>query len=149
MMATDGTRDDDERERNFDDAWAHIVANYGAAPSMEAPRFDASSLNVPMEPVSDDPVPPPVPQLAVDDDEHHYVPPPPPPLPRPHGPAAAAWAGLIGGPLLLMFAALASIDLPGLLTAAAVIGFVGGLVYLIATMDGSDSREGWDNGAQV
>ena len=30
-MATDGTRDDDERERNFDDAWAHIVANYGAA----------------------------------------------------------------------------------------------------------------------
>ena len=143
-MATDGTRDDSERERNIDDAWAHIVANYGTAPSMDAPGVDA-----PPEPVADEPVSPPAPQVAHDDDddEHHYVPPPPPPLPRPHGPAAVAWVGLIGGPLLLMFAAIAGIRLPGLLTATAVIGFVGGMVYLIATMDGS--REGWDNGAQV
>jgi hypothetical protein len=83
------------------------------------------------------------------DSEHHYVPPEPPPLGRPDLPTGIAWAGVLGGPVLLLLAAVLTWDLPGLLTAACVIGFVGGVVFLVATMDDGQGRDGWDDGAQV
>ncbi len=82
------------------------------------------------------------------DTEHHYVPPEPPPLPRPDLPTGLAWAGVLGGPILMLLAAVLAWDLPRLLTAVCVVGFVGGMVFLVATMD-DGGRDGWDDGAQV
>ncbi len=86
---------------------------------------------------------------AARDTEAHFVPPTPPPLRRPDLPNGLAWGGLLGGPLLLLLTAVFGWDLPSLLDAACVIGFVGGLVFLVATMDDRRDNDGWDNGAQV
>lgn len=83
------------------------------------------------------------------DPEHHYVPPAPPPLSRPDLTTGLAWAGVLGGPLTLLLATALAWDLPRLVTAACVIGFVGGIVFLVATMDDGRGRDGWDDGAQV
>lgn len=85
------------------------------------------------------------------DDEGHYVPPPPPPLPRPAGAVGAAWIGLICGPMVLLVATALGWQLPALATSACVLGFVGGVVFLILQMDDGDrdGRDGWDDGAQV
>ncbi len=82
------------------------------------------------------------------DDEGHYVPPPPPPLPRPTGARGAAWVALVAGPLLLLLATVLGREPPDLLTAACIIGFVGGLVFLIVDMD-NGRGDGWDDGAQL
>jgi hypothetical protein len=81
--------------------------------------------------------------------DDHFVPPPPPPLVRPDLPSGIAWAGLLGGPAMLLLATVLGWALPSLLTAACVVGFIGGLVYLLATMDDRRDGDGWDNGAQV
>lgn len=83
------------------------------------------------------------------DADHHYVPPEPPPLGRPDLPTGIAWAGVLGGPVVLLLAAALALDLPSLLTAACVIGFIGGVVFLVMTMDDGRGRDGWDDGAQV
>jgi hypothetical protein len=76
-----------------------------------------------------------------DNHEERFVPEPPPPLPQLPPYKVIAWAGLIGGPLLLLLSAFFSYALPGWASALAVIGFVGGFVTLVATMgDGDD----WD-----
>ncbi len=81
--------------------------------------------------------------------DEHFVPPPPPPLTRPDLPTGVAWAGLLGGPAMLLLATVLGWALPSLLTAACVVGFIGGLVYLVATMDNRSDGDGWGNGAQV
>jgi len=81
--------------------------------------------------------------------DHHYVPPEPPPLGRPDPLTGLAWAGVLGGPVLLMLAAALGLTLPSALTTACLIGFVGGVVFLVASMDDGRDRDGWDNGAQV
>ena len=83
------------------------------------------------------------------DPDHHFIPPEPPPLPRPDPVMGIAWAGVFGGPALLMLAAALSISLPSVITTACLIGFVGGVVFLVASMDDGRDRDGWDNGAQV
>ena len=83
------------------------------------------------------------------DTEHHYVPPVPPPLGRPDLPNGLAWAGVLGGPLVLLLATVLAWDMPRLLTAVCVVGFVGGMVFLVANMDDGSGRDGWDDGAQV
>lgn len=69
------------------------------------------------------------------DDEGHFVPPDPPPLPRPAPLRLAAWLGVLVGPVLLMVTATLGLRLPQLLLGAIIAGFVGGVIYLIATMD--------------
>jgi len=81
--------------------------------------------------------------------DEHFIPPPPPPLVRPDLPTGVAWAGLLGGPALLLLSTVLGWALPSLLTAACVVGFIGGLVYLVATMEDRRGGDGWDNGAQV
>lgn len=71
------------------------------------------------------------------DDEGHFVPPEPPPLPRPTPLRFAAWLGVLVGPVLLMVTASLGVRLPQLLLGTVIAGFVGGVVYLIATMDDS------------
>ena len=62
----------------------------------------------------------------------------------------AAWVGVLGGPALLLLAALFSYTLPSLLLAAAILGFIGGFVTLVATM-GNGGDDDWNpgNGAVV
>ena len=90
---------------------------------------------------------------ADDDDVEpadRFVPPEPPPLPRLQPFQIAAWVGVLGGPALLVLSALFSYTLPTLLMAAAIIGFIGGFITLVATMgNGGDDDWNPDNGAVV
>lgn len=78
----------------------------------------------------------------------HFVPPEPPPVPLPRGRRGAAWFGLFGVPVLLLLTIVLAIDLPGFVTFALLAWFVGGFVYLVATMR-NDDTDGWDDGAVV
>lgn len=84
------------------------------------------------------------------DAKEHFVPDPPPPLPRLEPHKQLAWLGLVGGPLLLMVAALFTIVLPTWLSLLAVAGFVGGFLTLVVTMDSrADEDRDSDDGAVV
>jgi hypothetical protein len=161
-----------EERDDLEVAWARIVADYDRAVDDPVARWpiaedvpEATADPGPARteppagrlgqelPAGDDLPDPPGEAPADDADrpepEHHYVPPEPPPLGRPDLPSGIAWAGVLGGPVVLLLAAVLTWDLPGLLTAACVIGFVGGVVFLVATMDDGRGRDGWDDGAQV
>jgi hypothetical protein len=68
------------------------------------------------------------------DESEGFVPPEPPPLPRGDAVSRLAWAGVIGGPVFLLAAVIAWRTAPGILLLAAVAGFVGGFVVLVARM---------------
>lgn len=159
----------DERD-DVEVAWARIVADYdrevdpgtGRWPAQEdlddpsaddaTNRADSDSDPDPadlLHPAGSS-VPAEWAQPEAEPREHeHFVPPPPPPLTRPDLPTGLAWGGLLGGPAVLLLATALGWMLPGLLTAGCVVGFIGGLVYLVATMDNRSDGDGWDNGAQV
>jgi len=80
--------------------------------------------------------------------EEGYVPPEPPPLPRGDLLTRALWAGVIGGPLFLVIAAIAWRDAPRILILAAVAAFVGGFVMLVVRMP-HDREDDGDDGAVV
>lgn len=79
-----------------------------------------------------------------------FIPPEPPPLPRLSPAQQLAWLGLAGGPLLLLVSALFAVPLPVWLSLAAVVGFVGGFLTLVASMeDRNGPDDASDNGAVV
>jgi hypothetical protein len=82
------------------------------------------------------------------EDEGHFVPPPPPPLPAVEPRRKLAWGALLAGPLLGLLSFVLRIRVPDWLTVGLVLGFVGGFVYLVATMRASGD-DGWpgDDGA--
>lgn len=147
-----------EERDDLDLAWARIVEGYHRDAAPDAASWPAA------EDVDDEPSSA-VPESAsmsgatwrerereqapAREAEHHFVPPEPPPLPRPATPTAVAWAGLLGGPTLLLLATVLGWELPTMLTGACVVGFVGGLVWLVAHLDDGSRRDGWDDGAQV
>ncbi len=147
-----------EERDDLDVAWARIVADYDREIEPQVGRWPAQEDlddSPPDTCTAPDTEPAAMPETALDapalgvHDEHHFVPPEPPPLGPPDLPTGMAWGGLLGGPLLLLFSTLLAWQLPSLLTAACILGFVGGMVFLIARLgDGSD-RDGWDDGAQV
>lgn len=179
-MSDEPGRDETDRDKSFDDAWARIVADYdrtdqdpnGTArwPAQEdldsgdtgdtgsdtgsGTGSDASSGTGEATPfmLSLGDGPSPARPEPTDDDAaggNGWVPPLPPPLPRPTGAVGAAWVAVIGGPLLLLLATLAGWRLPTVATAGCIVGFVGGLVFLIMQMDDRRPRDAWDDGAQV
>lgn len=80
-----------------------------------------------------------------DDDEGHFVPPEPPPLPETDPATKFAWLGVLGGPLLLIFAILFQQELTWWVTTLGIGGFLGGFATLVARMrDGSDEDD-WDD----
>lgn len=84
------------------------------------------------------------------DDEDRFVPPKPPPLPRLAVADQLGWLGLIGGPAVLVAAAVFSLTLPSWVTLFAALGFIAGFVSLVVRMDsGEDRYDDPDNGAQV
>jgi hypothetical protein len=155
-------------ELPFDEeaAWREIVENYGERPALgggtgpEATRlspFDRSyldSLDARLRPLEDrledhhravhdhgEDAPDPV---------DHFVPPEPPPIPPGTPARRLAWAGLLGSPVVLLVAVfvhtLTGWEVPTLLTLAVAAAFVGGFVFLVATMP-RDRGDGWDDGA--
>jgi hypothetical protein len=81
-------------------------------------------------------------------DEDHFVPEPPAPLPHLEPYKQLAWAGVVGGPLALLIAALTGVSFPGWLSWFAIVGFIGGFVTLVATMSDDDDWDP-DDGAVV
>ena len=68
------------------------------------------------------------------EDEGHFVPPPPPPLPRLEPLTLMAWIGVLGSVALAILAALFAWTIPDLVLGAMIVGFVGGIVVLIARL---------------
>ncbi|QBI53806.1 hypothetical protein [Streptomonospora litoralis] len=84
------------------------------------------------------------------DDHDHYVPPPPPPLPRGDLTSRLSWAGLFGGPLVLLGSMLLGMSLPGWVAFLAVAAFIAGFVVLVVRMgDRPPGDNGPDDGAVV
>ena len=142
-----GSDESDRRERE-DAAWQSIVQNYGDRPELSTPPAaepvpDPPSFEVPVElgPRSWEP--------GEDLDDDRYVPPPPPPLPRPQGLRLAAWLGLFGVPAVVLLCIILGVSLPSPLGFLALVWFVGGFGYLVATMNGPKDPGGWDDGAVV
>ncbi|MEU9102036.1 hypothetical protein [Streptomyces sp. NPDC048361] len=82
-------------------------------------------------------------------DEGHFVPPEPPPLPEADVTAKFAWLGVVGGPLLLILAAIFGWDMTWWLTTLGVGGFLGGIATLFARMQPDDDDEDPGRGAVV
>lgn len=157
-------------DRSTEDAeWQSLVEQF-SKPS--APGHDGGEDPVPRWPVSEDvddkyeplidvPAALPIEEKAEDEDEEeppakkaddphdHYVPPEPPRGPRLDWISRLAWLGLLGGPLLLIAAALLDFG-TGRITTLAVAGFIGGFLTLVFRMkDRLPPGDGGDDGAVV
>lgn len=138
------TRPNDD-ERRTDEVWRSIVDNYG-----DRAELDETTEVGPVRPAPEpeaDPGPP-VARASAYDEEERFVPPPPPPLPRPAPRRAIAWAGLFGAPALVLLTLVLQVELPPLLDYLLIGWFVGGFLYLIATMSRTP-REPWDDGSRI
>lgn len=114
-----------------DAAWRAIVANYG---DLElGPEPDPASYRQ----LQQDPQPEPV------DEDEHFVPPEPPPLPHLDPRRKLAWFGLVGCPLVMLVGAILGVPYPGWLALLMAFAFIGGFVYLVATMPRRRNDE-WD-----
>jgi hypothetical protein len=141
-------------ERSTEDAeWKSLVEQFNA-PS--APGHDGGENPVPRWPVSEDVDEKYEPLIDVpaglivgdsadeeeedkpakkkaDDPHDHFVPPEPPRGPRLDWISRLAWLGLLGGPLLLILAAVLDFG-TGRITTIAVVGFIGGFLTLVIRM---------------
>ncbi len=164
MVVLAGTTYAGRVQRDEDEAWRAIVANYGDRVEVEH-ESDTRAGEQPgqqPEPVAEigpqaqgEPEPSPEPDVEpapVGDleraDEEPFVPPAPPPLPRPPRDRLIAWAGVFGGPTLLLVFLLVGVPLPSWLAYLLVAGFVGGFVYLVIQMP-RGPRDPFDDGARL
>lgn len=150
---------DSSSPADLDTAWQQIIAGFDT-PSREAvPRWPADE-DVPDQPSAREGrvikrVEPAEPvELAGSDrtrgdevDEEHFVPPPPPPLPTVEPVTKLAWAGVLGGPAVLLTGVF-GVGLPGWAPLLAVAAFIGGFATLVMRLkDRPDSDP--DDGAVV
>ncbi len=150
-----------------DAAWRAIVANYGPRPELGSSTADFDSPPVEpgprlVEPVETNPFDrsylDAVDTQAAENartrdawsDEGHFVPPEPPPVPRPTPARRLAWLGLFGAPALMLLAVIGHLTYPTWVSMGLVAAFVGGFVFLVATME-RQGDDGWggDDGAVV
>jgi hypothetical protein len=152
-------------ESNDDLTWAQIVAGYdtptttAVAPWPVYEDVDATLSDEPDAPIAGLPFPDSTEERGslrrrsrFEDvgEEDRFVPPAPPPLPRLGAADKLGWLGLVGGPVLLVAAAVFSLALPSWVTLLAALGFIAGFVSLVVRMDnGEDRYDDPDNGAQV
>ena len=151
-------------DRPDEAAWNEIVASLQASADAESTWPAAEDIDEEPPPSQPAPVPPVVEdepvivwrgseadidaeiERAVPDE--HFVPPEPPPLPRADLITWAAWTGAIGAPILLLVMTALGLS-SGLLAAAAVAAFVGGIAVLITRMSSSRDPFDPDDGAVV
>ena len=144
-------------------AWAGIVADFEMESTDEVPRWPASE-DLPAEgghqeettsggatySFEDLRASTPAPPINRPDPDEHFEPPPPPPLPQVDTISRFAWAAALGGPLLLVLAALAGIPLAGWVGLLALVAFMAGFVTLVARMKPRPPTDsGPDDGAVV
>jgi len=115
------------------------VVEPGASYPLRFGRFDDDIDEEPFD-ASDEPV-----------DEQGFVPDDPEPLHL--GPArTAAWAGVLGAPLVALLATIVvtatRLTVPHWFGWLLVVGFLGGFGYLVATMP-KDRDDPWDDGARL
>ncbi|HEY6794467.1 MAG TPA: hypothetical protein VI248_07270 [Kineosporiaceae bacterium] len=121
----------------------------GAAPGTERWDPPLRRISLPGEGTDGDVASSPAgPPAGEDGEEEGYVPPEPPPFPRGDLVARLAWAGVIGGPVFLLLAALLWRSLPTILLLLALTAFVGGFVTLVARMP-QENPDDPDDGAVV
>ena len=127
-----------ERE---DEAWREIVDHYGERPVLDDeptvtpdPVRRLESYRVEM--------------TSAQPQEERFVPPPIEPAPPLAPERRVAWLALLVPPVILLVAVIAGQRLPGLLTGALVLSFLGGFGYLVATMP-REREDPWDDGARV
>jgi hypothetical protein len=84
-----------------------------------------------------------------DDDEIAYRTPPPRPKRPPRRARTLAWAAVLGGPVMLVLAMIAGIQLPRTVVLAAALIFVAAVIYLISQLPehGPSHRDWPDDGA--
>jgi len=145
------SRPDDESQT--DSAWRQIVENYGERARLDDPvdvpelpartSEPASYVTGPEEPDEVEDVPDDIPEVD------RFQQPAPPPAPAPTTwQRRVAWGGVFVAPVLTVLVALLSVRLPALLGWCLVTWFVGGFLYLVATMPRTP-REPWDDGSRV
>jgi hypothetical protein len=83
-----------------------------------------------------------------EEDEERFVPPEPPPITSTDLASRLAWLGVLGGPLVLLLAALTWSRLPMVVVLVALSAFVGGFITLVARLP-RDRDDGPDDGAVV
>jgi hypothetical protein len=144
---------------DLDSAWQQIIAGFDSAPTDAVPRWPADEdvrdespregrvirrveAAEPAELAESPPSPP-----GQEPDDEHFVPAAPPPLPSVERVTKFAWAGVLGGPAVLLADAF-GLALPSWAPGLAVIAFIGGFVTLVMRLkDRSDSDP--DDGAVV
>lgn len=159
------TQADDLDADQVDSLFAGIVAGWGATGTDPVPRWSVlEDADEPEAPTDDEGRRPPLSsrlvrrspepaQAAPDpledrDHDDHFVPPEPPPLPEADRVTRLAWAALLGGPTLIILAALFGIGLESWVTLLALVSFLGGFATLVARMhDRPRNDDGWDDGA--
>ncbi|GAB2584298.1 hypothetical protein [Kribbella endophytica] len=155
-------------DRSTEDAeWASLVEQFNApsAPGHDVtpvPRWPASEdvdensyeplIDVPAGLIvgdTDEEPPKEPPPRRTDDPHDHFIPPEPTRGPRLDWITRAAWLGLIGGPLLLILAAVLDFG-TGRITLLGVVGFMAGFLTLVIRMnDRLPPEDTPDDGAVV
>jgi hypothetical protein len=153
--AADVPHDPADLDRDFDAAFRAIVENYGERPALSDP-VDPAPKPAPETPPR--PVDPALFDTSHLDNggaaeqreraEEHFVPPVPPPVPRGTPARRIAWAGLFVPPVLMLAAVVFGWTYADWVSMLLVAGFVGGFVFLVATMP-RDRGEDGDDGAVV
>jgi hypothetical protein len=133
-------------------AWREIVAHYGERaqltttdPDPAVPEAADVSRTNPFDRAYRDAQRPP--QQDAWAEEGHFVPPEPPPVPRATPARRLAWLGLFGAPAVMLVAVVLGWTFATWLVVVLVAGFVGGFVFLVATMPRERDEWSGDDGA--
>ena len=141
----------EDDERRTDEAWRDIIAHYGERATLDEPSAPTPVVDLPDPTPYDEGLADEVDEEPLDrvPESERFVPPPPPPLPRPlTWQRGVAWGGLVLAPLLWLVLAVFNVWLPPVVGLGLIGWFVGGFVYLVATMP-KGPREPWDDGSRV
>jgi hypothetical protein len=142
--------------RDEDEVWKDIVDRYAEDPASE--DFPAAEGVAAAEPSVEVPID--VPAELADawnpepwnpvpwEDEGRFVPPVPPRVAMPEPPRLIAWVGIFVAPALLLLFLICNWVMPQWASTLLVLWFVGGFIFLIATMK-SGPRDPGDDGAVV
>jgi len=131
-----------------DALWRSIVDNYGERPEIVEPEIEVPPSPRDLPPATDPDDEDPDDTSTSADPHDHYVPPAPPPLPKPPPVRLLAWTGLFGVPMFVLFALVAKLSLPSWLGLILMVWFVGGFVFLVASMR-PGTGEDYDDGARL
>lgn len=128
------------------DAFDRIVA--GLELSMPADLDDLKRIPEPEADVFEPRMSDPLTEADLDPDDH-FVPPEPEPFPELDPLTRAAWATLLGSPVVLLVMIVLHITWPSWLASALVLGFVAALVFLLSRRGNHDRGDDPDQGAVI